>query len=64
MWQIDGDEDCVLTWGNLIGRLETKRTNSPCMKSVVTTNYEKSAEVMVPTQLQMSWEGLNFRRSE
>ena len=31
------------------------------MKLVVTTNGEKSAEVIVPRQLQMSWEGLNFR---
>lgn len=32
------------------------------MKLVVTTNDEKSAEVIVPFQLQMIWEGLNFRR--
>ena len=32
------------------------------MKLVVTTNGEKSAEVIVPGRLQTSWEGLNFRR--
>ena len=32
------------------------------MKLVVTTNDEKSAEVIVPRRLQTSWEGLNFRR--
>ena len=33
-------------------------------KSVVTTNGEKSAEVIVPSWLQTWWEGLNFRRCE
>ena len=32
------------------------------MNLVVTTNGEKSAEVIVPRRLQTSWEGLNFRR--
>ncbi len=41
MWQIDGEKDCVLTWGDLID--EWKQS----MKLVVTTNYEKSAEVIV-----------------
>ena len=34
------------------------------MKSVVTTNGKKSAEVIVPSWLQTWWEGLNFRRCE
>ena len=37
MWQADGEKDCVLTRGGLTGR----------WKPVVTTNCEKSAEVIV-----------------
>jgi len=29
---------------------------------VVTTNYEKSAEVIVVSRLKTTYEGLNFRR--
>lgn len=42
------------------GYLVSKRKQS--MKLVVTTNGEKSAEVIVPRRLQTSREGLNFRR--
>ena len=42
------------------GGLVSKRKQS--MKLVVTTNGEKSAEVIVPRRLQTSREGLNFRR--
>lgn len=43
-----------------LGSLVSKQKRS--MKLVVTTNGEKSAEVIVPRWLQTSWEGLNFRR--
>lgn len=56
MWQAHGEKDCVLTWGGLIG----KRKQS--MRLVVTTNYKKSAEVIVLDWLQTGQEGLNFRR--
>jgi hypothetical protein len=56
MWQMDGEKETCGTQGDLV----SKRKQS--MKLVVTTNDEKSAEVIVPFQLQMRWEGLNFRR--
>ena len=56
MWQIYGGKETCGTWGGLV----SKRKQS--MKLVVTTNGEKSAEVIVPRRLQTSWEGLNFRR--
>lgn len=51
-------KDCVLTRGGLTGGWKQSK------KSVVTTNCEKSAEVIVPQRLQTQWEGLNFRRCE
>jgi len=56
MWQMDGGKDCVLTWGGLAGGWKQS------MKSIVTTNCKKSAEVIVPAWLQTCWEGPNFRR--
>jgi|UPI00046D7294 hypothetical protein len=56
MWQIDGEKERASTWGGLV----IKRKQSK--KLVVTTNDEKSAEVIVPRWLQTQWEGLNFRR--
>ena len=44
MWQIDGEKDCVLTRGGLTDG-ETLRN------PVVITNCEKSAEVIVPTEV-------------
>ncbi len=48
MWQIDGEK---VTCGTK-GGLASKRKQS--MKLVVTTNGEKSAEVIVPGRLQKS----------
>lgn len=56
MWQICGEKETCGTKGGLV----SKRKQS--MKLVVTTNGEKSAEVIVPRRLQTLWEGLNFRR--
>lgn len=56
MWQIYGEKETCGTWGGLVSKW--KRS----MKLVVTTNGEKSADVIVPRRLQTSWEGLNFRR--
>ena len=58
MWQIDGEKETCGTQGGLIGRWKQSMT------LIVTTNYEKSAEVIVPLWLQTQWEGLNFRRCE
>lgn len=56
MWQIYEAKDYVLTRGGLIGKRKQSR------KLVVTTNYKKSAEVIVPMKFEICWEGLNFRR--
>jgi len=58
MWQIDGEKETCGTKGGLASRWKQG------MKPVVTTNDEKSAEVIVPLWLQTQWEGLNFRRCE
>ena len=42
----------------------SQASRNGCMKLVVTTNCEKSAEAIVPMRLQTYWEGLNFRRCE
>jgi hypothetical protein len=61
MWQIDGEEDCVLTWGGLRVRYgDAFRDNNPC--SDVWLNSKKSAEVVVPEWLQTLREGPNNRR--
>lgn len=46
MWQIDGEKDCALTWGGLTDGWKQS------MKSAVTTNCEKSAEVIVLSRLK------------
>ena len=56
MWQIYGEKETCGTKGGLVSKWKQS------MKLVVTTNDEKSAEVIVPRRLQTSWEGLNFRR--
>lgn len=56
MWQMDGEKECVLTWGDLIGGRKQSK------KPIVTTNYEKSAEVILAIRLKTNREGLNFRR--
>ena len=56
MWQIYGEKETCGTKGGLVSKWKQS------MKLVVTTNGEKSAEVIVPRRLQTSWEGLNFRR--
>ena len=56
MWQIDGEKETCGTKGGLVSKWKQS------MNLVVTTNGEKSAEVIVPRRLQTSWEGLNFRR--
>ena len=58
MWQIGGEKETCGTKGGLV----SKRKQS--MKLVVTTNGEKSAEVIVPLWMQTRWEGLNFGRCE
>jgi len=61
MWQIDGEEDCVLTWGDLRVRYgDAFRDNNPC--SDVWLNAKKSAEAIVPKRLQTYREGPNSRR--
>ena len=56
MWQIYGEKETCGTKGGLVSKWKQS------MNLVVTTNGEKSAEVIVPRRLQTSWEGLNFRR--
>ena len=56
MWQMDGEKETCGTQGGLVSGWKQS------MKLVVTTNGEKSAEVIVPRWLQTPWEGLNFRR--
>ena len=46
MWQIDGEKDCAITWGDLTDGWKQS------MKFAVTTNCEKSAEVIVPLWLK------------
>jgi len=58
MWQIDGEKGCILTWGGFIGR------RKQIMKPIVTTNYEKSAGIIVPRWFKTQREGLNFKRCE
>ena len=61
MWQTHEVEECALTWGGLIdgyGNIILTRN----VVSVVTTNYEKSAEAIVVGGLKTIYEGLNFRR--
>ncbi len=47
MWQIDGEEDCVLTWGDLIDMsvIDEFLNDNPC--SDVWLNYQKSADAIV-----------------
>jgi hypothetical protein len=56
MWQVYEVKVVVLTRGGLTSRWKQG------MKSVVTTNGEKSAEAIVAQWLQTLREGLNFRR--
>ena len=61
MWQTHEVEECALTWGGLIdgyGNIILTRN----VVSVVTTNYEESAEAIVVGGLKTIYEGLNFRR--
>jgi len=58
MWQVYEVKVIVLTRGDLTSRWKQS------MKSVVTTNGEKSAEAIVLRWLQTLREGSNFRRLE
>ncbi|WP_199880500.1 hypothetical protein [Bacillus massiliglaciei] len=56
MKQIDGGKDCTLTRGGLIGTPSSLGN----LSSDGQLNNQKSAEVIVPFQLEMEWEGLNY----
>lgn len=56
MWQIHGEKDCALTWGDLMDVLKQS------MKYGVKVYHEKSAEVIVLSVVDDTKEGLNFRR--
>jgi hypothetical protein len=56
MWQIHGEKDCVLTWGDLMD------VGKRSMKYGVKVYHEKSAEVIVLGVGDDAKEGLNFRR--
>ena len=58
MWQMDGEKETYGTKGGLVSKWKQS------MKFVVTTNDEKSAEIIVSKWLQTFWEGPNFRRCE
>ena len=58
MWQMDGVKETCGTQGDLVSKWKQS------MKLVVTTNGEKSAEVVVPGWIKAFWEGPNFRRCE
>lgn len=47
MWQMHEVEECALTWGGLIDGYKGIILTGNVV-SVVTTNYEKSAEAIVP----------------
>ena len=56
MEQIDGEEDSVLTWGDLYG----KRSKLRNLDREGRLNVQKSAEAIVRERLQPSAEGLNM----
>jgi hypothetical protein len=56
MKQIDGEEDSVLTWGDLYGRRSELRNLARESK----LNVQKSAEAIVRGLLQQLAEGLNM----
>jgi hypothetical protein len=58
MWQVYEGKVIVLNRGGLTSGWKQG------MKSVVTTNCEKSAEAIVPRRLQTPREGLNLRRRQ
>ncbi|WP_160297215.1 hypothetical protein [Paenibacillus sp. IHBB 10380] len=57
MKQIDGEEDSVLTWGDLYGKRSELR-NPTCESRL---NLQKSADAIVRRLLQRSAEGLNMK---
>jgi hypothetical protein len=57
MKQIDGEEDSVLTWGDLYGTPSELR-NPTCDSRL---NVQKSAEAIVRRLLQQPAEGLNMK---
>jgi hypothetical protein len=57
MEQIDGEEDSVLTWGDLYVRRNELR-NAACEGSL---NVQKSADAIVRRVLQHLAEGLNMK---
>ena len=52
MKQIDGEKDSVLTWGDLI---ETRSKLGNLLVKVA--ERQKSAEAIVPLQLENEWKG-------
>ena len=57
MKQIDGEEDSVLTWGDLYGTRSKLRNLAQEGK----LNVQKSADAIVRRLLQQSAEGLNMK---
>ncbi|WP_175532093.1 hypothetical protein [Paenibacillus sp. yr247] len=57
MRQIDGEEDSVLTWGDLYGTRSELR-NPTCESRL---NVQKSADAVVRKLLQQLTEGLNMK---
>lgn len=57
MWRIDGEEDSVLTWGDLYGRRSELR--KPACEGRL--NVQKSAEAIVRRTMQRPAEGLNMK---
>ena len=57
MEQVDGEEDSVLTWGDLNGTRGNPR--KPTCESRL--NVQKSAEAIVRELLQQPAEGLNMK---
>jgi hypothetical protein len=55
MKQIDGGKDCILTRGGLAGTPSSLGN----LSSDGQLNSQKSAEAIVPYQLEKVWEGLN-----
>jgi hypothetical protein len=61
MVQVDGVKVSALTWGDLTDRCRHEFRNSN-PSSDVWLNCQKSAEVIVPAQNYMHWEGPNNGR--